>query len=265
MATTLGEASIEEGTRVYAIGDVHGCLAELDDLLLRIGDDLKFSGVENHRIIFIGDYVDRGPDCKGVVDRLIELTQAGQPVTCLRGNHEEKLINVLQGTDTASLANFFRYGGSQTLMSYGLMSYGLKDNLLRTSRGERVTQTQLEEFRYQVREAVGREHREFLASLELTSVQDDYFFCHAGVDPNVPMDQQSADALVWMREPFLSHAAPLEKVVVHGHTPQNVVDVRNNRINIDTGCVYGDALTAVVLEGQQHRFLHVPATAVHWS
>ncbi|MEM8749001.1 MAG: metallophosphoesterase family protein [Pseudomonadota bacterium] len=249
MKVSLDDARLAPGKRLYAIGDIHGCLIELNALLDRIRDDLEQRPVEQHRIIFIGDYVDRGPDSKGVITRLIDLRETGQPVQFLRGNHEEKLINAINGMTLEAVDGFARYGGLETLASYGLNDLGHLSSSMKKKHLNRLTDD--------IAAAVGSEHREFLDNLETSFVEGDYFFCHAGVDPTRSLNDQSEHDLVWMREPFLSHKKRLEKVVVHGHTPRRAVEFRRHRVNVDTGCVYGGTLTALVLEEGEKRLLEV--------
>ncbi|MEP1209121.1 MAG: metallophosphoesterase family protein [Rhizobiaceae bacterium] len=252
----LGKARIPKDMRVYAIGDIHGCIDELKDLLKLIKTDLKKNPVEKHRLIFIGDYVDRGPDSKAVIDRLIKLREKGHPVTFLRGNHEEKLITAFTAIDRRNMPGFIKYGGPETLQSYGLTGKAVNRIL-----GSHPTKKDYERFSSQVRSHLGKDHVEFLTSLPTSTIEGDYFFCHAGVNPRASFDIQRDYDLIWMREPFLSWDKPLERVVVHGHTPRIRVGKHPHRINVDTSCVYGNLLTAVVLEGKSQRFLQVPAKA----
>ena len=249
-----GKSKISKDMRVYAIGDIHGCIDELKELLKLIKQDLKESPIAQHRIIFIGDYVDRGPDSKAVIDRLIKMRDKGHPVTFLRGNHEEKLITAFTAIDRRNMAGFIKYGGPETLQSYGLTGKAV-DRIL----GKNPSSKDYERFSKEVRSHLGKSHVEFLTSLPTSTVEGDYFFCHAGVNPRASFDLQRDYDLIWMREPFLSWGKPLEKVVVHGHTPRQRVGKHPHRINVDTSCVYGNLLTAVVLEGKSQRYLHVAA------
>ncbi|MEP1093344.1 MAG: metallophosphoesterase family protein [Rhizobiaceae bacterium] len=249
-----GDARVEKGMRVFAIGDIHGCIDELKELLKLIKKDLNDHPVEKHRIIFIGDYVDRGPDSKAVIDRLIKLREKGHPVTFLRGNHEEKLITAFTAIDRRNMPGFIKYGGPETLQSYGLTGKAV-DRILGTNPRTK----DYEKFSAEVRSHLGKSHVEFLTGLPTSTIEGDYFFCHAGVNPRAPFDIQRDYDLIWMREPFLSWDKPLERVVVHGHTPRLRVGKHAHRINVDTSCVYGNLLTAVVLEGKKQRYLQVAA------
>lgn len=256
----VGTARVPNGKRVYAIGDVHGCVEELDLLLFLIERDLIDNPVESHRLIFIGDYCDRGPDSRGVINRLIALKSKGQPVTFLRGNHEDKLISASTKIDGRTMDNFLRYGGAETLASYGFEKQEQEDVL-----GNSPDETNFQRFSDLARDHVGPMQLAFLQGLEFSTIEGDYFFAHAGVDPTRDLDSQKEHDLVWIREPFLSWDEPLRKVVIHGHTPVGKPQVLRHRINIDTACVYGDALSAVVLEDDQHRFLKVDAKRKYWT
>ena len=256
----LGDASIGKNMRVYAIGDVHGCLREMKSLLKLIGKDLKDRPIKKHRIIFLGDYVDRGPNSREVLDCLIKLRETNSAVECLLGNHDEKVIRLHGELESASLDNFLRYGGAATLKSYGFSKLEL--TVLKSAGFSGAIR---KAFMKTVRNRIPVEHEHFLLKLPRSLVEGDYFFCHAGVRPDVVLDDQSAEDLVGIREPFLSHAKALPKIIVHGHTRQKAPDVRSNRINVDTSCCYGHALTALVLEGTEHSFLKVTAEKTYWT
>ena len=256
----VGTARVLNDMRVYAIGDVHGCIEELDLLLFLIERDLIDHPVNNHRLIFIGDYCDRGPDSRGVINRLMALESKGQPVTFLRGNHDDKLISACTKIDSRTMDGFLRYGGAETLASYGFAKQEQEDLL-----GNSPDKTNFQMFSDLARDHVGPMQMAFLQGLEFSAVEGDYFFNHAGVDPTRELASQKEHDLMWIREPFLSWDEPLKKVVIHGHTPVGKPQVLPHRINIDTACVYGDALSAVALENDQHRFLKVDAKSKYWT
>jgi serine/threonine protein phosphatase 1 len=238
----LGEARTPPGMRIYAIGDVHGC----DDLLAAvhagITDDLKRRPVEAHRIVHVGDYIDRGPKSAEVVERLLRLTESDPSVMCLSGNHEDALVRFLDDPEDWA-PTFLGYGGVTTLQSYGVdadKAYG--------SGG-------LEQLRDAFVQAMPATHQTFVRGLALSARLGDYLFCHAGIRPGVPLEKQTPDDLRWIRKEFLESAADHGLVVVHGHTPADRPEVRRNRINIDTGAVFAGRLTCVVLAGTEYRFL----------
>jgi serine/threonine protein phosphatase 1 len=239
----VGEARTPEGWRLYAIGDVHGC----DDLLAeahrKIADDLAARPVGDHRIIHVGDYGDRGPATAAVIERLAGLALADPHVVCLRGNHDEMLLGFLAEPDEMG-ATFIANGGEATLASYrvepGLLALFIGDHADLARR---------------LGEAMPAHHRAFIEALAPTARFGDYFFCHAGIRPGVPLDRQSPHDLIWIRDAFLQSGVDHGVVVVHGHTPVAEPDVRSNRINIDTGAVFTGTLTCLVLEGIGYRFL----------
>jgi serine/threonine protein phosphatase 1 len=241
----VGEASTPDGTRVYAIGDVHGCDAMLADMHSLIAADLAANRAGDHRIIHIGDYVDRGPDSAAVLTRLAAMQATDPRVICLKGNHDELLADVLTGSASAA-GVFLANGGDATLASYGVETGGLP-----MWRDEAADLTR------QLADRMPAGDRRFLDALRVSALVGDYFFCHAGIRPGVPLDRQTPRDLLWIREPFLSDGRDHGAVVVHGHTPVGAPDVRTNRINIDTGAVYGGPLTCIVLEGSAYRFLTV--------
>lgn len=234
----LGEARTPVGMRLYAIGDVHGCddlLAEMHD---RIAADLAMRPIADCRIIHVGDYGDRGPNSAAVIERLARLSASDPRVVCLLGNHDEMLTGFL--ADPRAYGEvFIANGGGATLRSYGVLP-GARD-VVSWSRA--------------LAEEMPAEHRAFLGRLGLFIRFGDFFFCHAGIRPGVPLDSQSAEDLIWIREPFLLSGQDHGVVVIHGHTPASMPEVRPNRINVDTGAVYGGPLTCLALEGTEYRFL----------
>jgi serine/threonine protein phosphatase 1 len=223
------------GTRVYAIGDVHGCLSELDRLLAQIEADDAARTPADTSLIFLGDLVDRGPDSAGVVARLIELSARRAGTRFLMGNHEEVLLLALDG-DVEALRLFCRVGGRETLMSYGLT----REEYDRLDYAELIDR---------LPELIPAAHRAFLAGFEDLVESGDYAFVHAGIRPEVPLAEQVPADLRWIRRTFLDHRKPHPKMIVHGHTITDEVDRQPNRIGIDTGAYASGKLTALGLEG----------------
>lgn len=241
---------VPEGSRVYAVGDIHGRLDLLDRLLARMADDVarcRHNGVSPERIsiVFLGDYVDRGPHSRGVVERLMqgppaEGALAGAQWTCLKGNHEEFMVRFLD--EPVRDNGWCRNGGVETVRSYaGAIPEGQEGD---------VAALQL-----LLARSLPPAHLRFLSRLPLTHSEGDYLFVHAGIRPGVPLEDQSPTDLLWIREGFLTTSIPMEKRVVHGHTPVPVPEVRPHRIGIDTGAYKSDTLTALVLEGGDVKFL----------
>ncbi|WP_018700077.1 metallophosphoesterase family protein [Amorphus coralli] len=229
-----------EGTRIYAIGDVHGRADLLEAMLAEIDRDLVRHPCDDVVEIYVGDYVDRGPASKAVLDILQDDARHDGERICLKGNHEDMLLDFLE--DPELLILWMQNGGQQTLASYGI-----------TPPAE-VGQKSMAEIRSELRSALGR-HFNFLSNLPLTHVEGDYLFVHAGIRPGVALKQQDPEDLMWIREPFLSFPGPLPHCVVHGHTPVDAPEVRPFRIDIDTGAAVTGTLTCLVLEDETRRFL----------
>ncbi len=230
------------GVRVYAIGDVHGRLDLLDELLWRILDDAARAADAVRHIVFLGDLIDRGPDSAGVIERLAGEPPDGFGVLFLRGNHEAALLEFL--TDTRVGPGWLAYGGLATLASYGVPAPA------EDGRHEGLADTQA-----RLRAALPPRHLRFLRDLRTSATIGDYLFVHAGVRPGVPLERQKVRDLLWIREEFLTSAADHGKVVVHGHTITPEPVVRPNRIGIDTGAYATNRLTCVVLDGTERRFI----------
>jgi serine/threonine protein phosphatase 1 len=225
---------LPDGVRIYAIGDVHGRADLLQSLLTVIDADLARSAPERAIQVFLGDYVDRGPDSRAVIDLLIERSKSHETV-CLKGNHEVFLLEVLK--DPARLEEWRRYGGLLTLVSYGI------------NPTMNPTPEQQIELIEGLRQALPPEHLSFLQQLRPSFACGDFFFAHAGVKPGVALERQKEEDLLWIREEFLESERRFGKYVVHGHTPVSVPDIRSNRINIDTGAYATGNLTLLTIQG----------------
>ena len=229
------------GSRVYAIGDIHG----RRDLLARmhgaIRDDAAGSVAHVKTVIYVGDYVDRGDDSRGVIDLLLDAPLEGFRAVHLMGNHEDFMLRLLEDPSIAPL--WIANGGDATLYSYGVdwrEAYGAGD-LEAISKG--------------LRAALPERHLEFLRSLALSHEEGDYLFVHAGIRPGRELAEQTPDDLMWIRDEFLRSEADHGKVVVHGHSISPEPELRDNRIGIDTGAFATGRLTCLVLEGTERRIL----------
>ena len=228
-------ATLPEGQRVYAIGDVHGCLEQLRALHAMIAQDIAARPVDQCLLIHLGDYVDRGPDCAEVVALLAAGPAVpGATVVNLMGNHEDMMIQAIGTGKAEDGAHWMRNGGAESLLSWRI--------------GRNVPQIVWATL-------IPFPHQRFLRGLALSHRVGPYFFVHAGVRPGMSIDGQKKDDLLWIREPFLSFKKDLGAVVVHGHTPVREPAVRPNRIGIDTGAVLGGVLTCAILEGDRVGFL----------
>ena len=230
-------ASVPPGKRFYAIGDIHGRLDLLDQLLALIdADDAGRSDAEC-QLIFLGDLIDRGPDSAGVVERARAIHAAAPSTQLLMGNHEEVFLKALDG-DEKAMRFFCRIGGRETILSYGIS----ESDYLRFDHEQLIAAMQ---------QAVPASHRDFLASFSDMFVIGDYAFVHAGIRPGMPLAEQRPGDLRWIREPFLDSDESHECVVIHGHTITEAVDFRANRIGIDTGAHLTGKLTCLGLESDQ--------------
>ncbi len=229
------------GDVVYAVGDLHGRSDLLDHMQGLILADAAGRAAERRWIVYLGDYVDRGRDSKGVIERLVAGPPAGFEQVCLMGNHEAWLLDFL--TDARHGAGWLMNGGEETLASYGVtVGGGLGRDRLKGARAALAA-------------ALPAAHRAFLVGLALMWRCGDYAFVHAGVRPGVALAAQDRRDLLWIRDEFLDAEDDFGAVVVHGHTIGDTPDVQANRIGIDTGAFATGRLTCLALEGNKRRFL----------
>ncbi len=228
---------LTEGRRLYAIGDIHGRRDLLDGVIARIRDDLSARPHPHPLVVFLGDYIDRGPDSRGVIETLIGLEGSGLPARFLLGNHDTYLTAYLNDPDWMDRPLHWLHtamGGAATLASYGV-----PDAL---EGRPRVTHAAF-------RAAFPASHAAFLAGCGLYMQVGGYVFVHAGIRPGRPLEAQVQEDLIWIREPFLTSTADFGFKVVHGHTIVPKVEHHRNRIAIDTGAVKTGVLSCLVLEG----------------
>jgi serine/threonine protein phosphatase 1 len=232
--------ALPRDVRIYAIGDIHGCVNAFDAILMRIANDIKRNPIQNWRIVTLGDYLDRGPASREVVERLIKLAELNCLIA-LRGNHDIWFDQFIQDPETFRALE--PWGAYATLASYGLkpISVGTPDRYKALAA--------------QFASVLPSEHAEFLRRLPTHYICGDYVFVHAGLRPGAALRKQKVSDLIGIRRDFLDHDRTFEKFVVHGHTPVQEPDIRANRINIDTGAYATNRLTCLVLEGAARRFL----------
>jgi serine/threonine protein phosphatase 1 len=235
-AFVVSPGLLRPGRRIYAIGDIHGCLEKLRSLHAAIAEDLARRPIGTARLIHLGDYIDFGPDSTGVLTLLASGPPiAGLPTVNLLGDHERTALDALDG-DLPSATDWLHEGGAATLRGWGI---------------DPATAREL------WREMVPSAHLAFLHGLALSYRADDYLFVHAGIRPGVSLQRQTAEDLVRIRQPFLYSEAAFAAVVVHGHTPGPAPVLRQNRICIDTGAAFGGRLTCAVFEAERVGFISV--------
>lgn len=209
--------------KTFIVGDIHGRL----DMLKRLMGSIGWSPEED-RLIFLGDFIDRGSESKGVVECVMEISKLSERVECLMGNHERILLDFMDGKDTKT---FFLNGGLATLNSY---------------RAERQRHGGF---------LIPDEHLSFFRSLELLIELEDYYVVHAGLRPGVPIENQSPEDMLWIRDSFILSNYNFGKRVIFGHTPFAQPLVMENKIGLDTGAVYGNRLTCLELPSLKFHFV----------
>ncbi len=237
--------SVDPGERVYCIGDVHGRHDLLLDLHRMIEDDAAaYDGART--VVYLGDLVDRGMESMEVVDELLHRPLDGFESVCLMGNHEQTMLDFLAYPEQA--AGWLSWGGRETLASYGVrVPVGMK-------------KPDVVEVRDELASRIPEAHVDFLRKMPFFHACGDYLFVHAGIRPGVPLQEQSNSDLLWIRNEFLDDERDHGFVVVHGHTISDEVQVKPNRIGLDTGAFCTGVLSCMVLEGSDRRFLQTGDT-----
>lgn len=231
-------AFVPEGERVYAIGDIHGRSDLLADLLRKItADTVGYKG--RVTLVCIGDYIDRGPDSRGVVEMLLKAVPAGWQKVFIRGNHEQAMIDFMKNPKRRT--EWLAWGGLQALESYAVRPYGAK--------GPRDPETLAEELEYALVENPG--HKDFVLNTRLSFTLGDYAFVHAGVRAGVPLEKQMLTDLLFIRDDFFGRPHRLPQRIVFGHTILPEPLVEDDRIGLDTGAFQTGILTAARLEGDR--------------
>lgn len=203
--------------KLFAIGDIHGCASKLQNMM-----DLIDIDPQNDTLIFVGDYIDRGPDSRGVIEQILDIRRRLGNVVCLMGNHEKMLMNYhFEGMDEEV---FFMNGGHITAFSYGLV---------RTPKGVKMN--------------IPEDHLEFFRSLQMLHETERHIFVHAGLRPGIPLEKQNMHDMLWIRNEFIRSSYDFGKTVVYGHTPVPHPLIDKTKIGIDTGAVYNGMLTCIEL------------------
>lgn len=240
--TSRDAARVPPGRRVYAVGDIHGRIDLLRRLNARILADAEAARADSCVVVYLGDYVDRGGQSREVIESLIEDPIAGFECVTILGNHEAFLLEFLDNPGRGDTWVF--NGGDTTLRNYGVE---VGDPEFYTGGWEWLRDRFLE--------CLPQAHLGFLRNLPLMHEEGDFVFVHAGIRPGVPLENQARQDLLWIREGFLDCEEDFGKMVVHGHTPFKEIQVRSNRIGIDTGAWMSDTLTCLVLHDAEREFI----------
>ncbi|MGQ2908968.1 MAG: metallophosphoesterase family protein [Aliihoeflea sp.] len=236
------DAAAPEGMRLYAIGDIHGRADLLAKMLSLIEGEIVRDRPADWRTVYLGDYVDRGPDSAGVIEMIARRVAANPRHVALLGNHDKVLAEFL--ADPETWWRFADFEGETTARSYGVRIDFSSDAAIRQSREALLA-------------AMPPAHIAFLNGLKLSAIFGDFFFCHAGIRPGVALDAQDPEDLIWIRREFSDYPGLHPKLVVHGHTPHHEPEIRANRVNLDTYAFASGRLTALAMEGREKRFLEV--------
>ena len=237
-STELALKGLPDKHRIYAVGDIHGRLDLLQDVHQKILQDAQtYQGTKI--VVYLGDYVDRGPHSKQVVDYLLAQTLPDFKAVYLLGNHEQVLLQFIEGHGLEIAQDWFGFGGLATLQSYGVMLRGIP------------TLKDLPRLQAEFSEKCPVAHRQFYQALALSFELGGYFFVHAGIKPKLPLTKQIADDMLWIRDEFLNSRKQFEKVIVHGHSVTEKPEIRSNRIGLDTGAYATGLLTCAVFEGER--------------
>jgi serine/threonine protein phosphatase 1 len=229
------------GKRCYAIGDIHGRLDLLDQLLSQIAAHDAGRPQRETIVVSLGDVIDRGPNSRGVLERLMQPLSFPARLVCLKGNHEDMLLRGLSG-EPSLLRSWLATGGRDCARSYGV------DPILLSGQNEEVLE-------HNLAQAIPASHLAFLRSLADYARFGDYLLVHAGIRPGIPLDAQRPADLLWIRKGFLEAEADHGLMVVHGHSVSLDIEKRPNRTGIDTGAYRSGILTAIWIEDGEHGFL----------
>jgi serine/threonine protein phosphatase 1 len=232
---------VPEGCRIYAVGDIHGRYDLLKLLSSGIDQDMEQNPIPSAIEIYLGDFVDRGPESSEVIDWLAMPSPADTKSIGLMGNHEYTMLSFLADAD--KIKDWAQFGGLETLRSYGIQT------------GRDISSAEAENVRRAFRELIPAHHLAFLRSLKPMIQIGGYTFVHAGLRPGIPLNRQNDHDLFWIRDEFLDYPGDFGTFVVHGHTPVEAPDLKANRLNLDTGAYITGKLTCAVLDANGMRFL----------
>ena len=228
--------------RIYAIGDIHGRVDLLARLLSMIETDSVIYPEKQRKLIFLGDYIDRGIDSRGVIERLSGSFAKGLQPVFVRGNHDDRFIRFLEGQLDVAPA-WLQLGGAAAMASYGVNAFSC------------AGANRLEFLHKELSARIPDSHREFLNNTVFSVTYGDYYFVHAGIKPGIPLAKQVPEDQMWIRGEFLFSDKDFGKTIVHGHTIRPEPEVKTNRIGIDTGAFASGRLTCLILDGTERRFI----------
>lgn len=242
MSDTGQTPGLPAGSRIYAIGDVHGRADCLKQLLQKIHVHMQEYPATHVTLVCLGDYIDRGPDSKGVIEQLLHLPFEAETVF-LMGNHEYALLRFLEGDLPYEV--WLRCGGGEMMKSYGV-----------TPCAAEAKPEKIEEIRTQLAANLPDSHLDFFRNLRLSYAAGGYVFVHAGIRPGIAMEDQQMEDLLMIRADFLYEPVTIAQTIIHGHTPCNKPLIREKSIGIDTAAYATGVLTSIILEDTTHAFLH---------
>ncbi len=240
---SVAKPSTQAGERIYAIGDVHGRFDLLARLLQKIEDHhAALPTPQQTHVVILGDMVDRGPQSADVLSHLFQAQKQNSDIVVLLGNHEDLMLRAL-AKQPGLLRAWLRIGGDETLRSFGIEPPGASDISV--------------DFVDTILRIIPTEIRNWLSSLPVSARSGDYFFCHAGLRPGIALKRQTRADMLWIRDEFLNDNSSHGVVVVHGHSIETEVEIRGNRIGLDSGAYRTGILTAIYLEGTKRELINV--------
>ena len=231
-------------SQIFVVGDIHGCHIFLTQIHKKILDKSNYTS-GNKLLIYLGDYIDRGPKIKETIQALLNFQPDNFQQIFLLGNHEQMMLDFINNVPD-SLYLWILNGGNKTLNSYGIKDTEFFNNETKSN----------ETIRDELVNNIPKNHLQFFNNLTLSYQWGEYFFVHAGIDPDVSLNKQDKNTLIWQRRSkFFNNTKVLEKIIVHGHTPQSKIENLSNRINLDTGAFYTGILSCLIIDtmtGERH-------------
>ena len=223
-------------SQIYVVGDIHGCIALLKKIQQKIIVMSK-NTPGTKLIIYLGDYIDRGPEIKETIQTLLDFQPIDFQRIFLLGNHEQMMLDFIKG-EPDSLYLWILNGGDKTLNSYGVKAITFFEGIIKNDKT----------IRGQLIKKIPKDHLQFFNNLSLSYQYNDYFFVHAGIDPDIALNKQDKQVMIWTRG--ITYPKDFEKIIVHGHTPQLEIEDLPNRINLDTGAFYSGILSCLLIDSK---------------